>query len=120
LPLPASRARGALAGSWGAAASTDGGLYAWEFKKNRRELKVHVERTLVFNNLALRQNAPLAGLLLAYLLEDQVQTFVADGRLIRVLEDWCPPFQGHHLYYPSRCHTSPAFRFLTYALRYRD
>jgi DNA-binding transcriptional LysR family regulator len=73
----------------------------------------------VFNNIALRLNAALAGLGLAYLPEDQVQTHLADGRLIRVLADWCPAFAGYHLYYPSRRQSTPAFPLLVQALRYR-
>jgi len=99
---------------------TYGGLYAWEFEKRGRELKVRVEGQLVFNNLALRLNAALAGLGLAYLPEDQVQAHLADGRLIRVLDDWCPPFSGYHLYYPSRRQATPAFALLVDALRYRS
>jgi DNA-binding transcriptional LysR family regulator len=98
---------------------TYGGLYAWEFEKGGRELKVRVEGQLVFNNIALRVNAAMAGLGLAYLPEDQVQTHLADGRLIRVLADWCPPFPGYHLYYPSRRQPTPAFALLVDALRYR-
>jgi DNA-binding transcriptional LysR family regulator len=98
---------------------TYGSLYAWEFEKNGRELKVHVEGQLVFNNIALRRNAALAGLGLACLPEDQVQADVAAGRLVRVLADWCPPFSGYHLYYPSRRQSSPAFALLVDALRYR-
>jgi DNA-binding transcriptional LysR family regulator len=98
---------------------TYGGLYAWEFEKRGRELRVRVEGQLVFNNLALRLNAALAGLGLAYLPEDEVQTHLADGGLIRVLEDWCPPFSGYHLYYPSRRQPTPAFALLVDALRYR-
>jgi DNA-binding transcriptional LysR family regulator len=74
---------------------------------------------LVFNNIALRLNAVLAGLGLAYVPEDLVEANLADGRLVRVLEDWCPPFPGYHLYYPSRRHTSPAFAVVVDALRYR-
>jgi DNA-binding transcriptional LysR family regulator len=74
----------------------------------------------VFNNLALRLNAALSGLGLAYLPEDQVRTHLADGRLIRVLADWCPPFSGYHLYYPSRRQATPAFVLLVDALRYRS
>src|SRR5204863_3079031 len=81
---------------------TYGGLYVWEFEKRGRELKVRVEGQLVFNNLALRLNAALAGCGLAYLPEDQVRAHLAAGRLVRVLEDWCPPFSGYHIYYPSR------------------
>jgi DNA-binding transcriptional LysR family regulator len=98
---------------------TYGGLYAWEFEKGRRELKVRVEGPLVFNNIALRLNAALAGFGLAYLPEDSVQTHLATGRLIRVLSDWCPPFSGYHLYYPSRRQPTPAFALLVDALRYR-
>ena len=98
---------------------TYGGVYAWEFEKDGRELKVRAEGQLVFNNLALRLSAALAGLGLAYLPEDQVQIHVADGRLVRVLEDWCEPYTGYHLYYPSRRQTSPAFAVVVEALRYR-
>lgn len=98
---------------------TYGGLYVWEFEKARRELKVRVEGQLVFDNIALRVNAALAGFGLAYLPEDQVQAHLADRRLIRVLADWCPPFSGYHLYYPSRRQLTPAFVLLVDALRFR-
>ena len=99
---------------------TAGGLYVWEFGKGRRELKVRVEGPLVFNTIALRLNAALAGFGLAYLPEDPVAAPLADGRLIRVLADWCPPFPGYHLYYPSRRQPRPAFALLVDALRYRE
>ena len=99
---------------------TYGGLYAWEFEKGGRELKVRVEGQLVFNNTAFRLSAALAGFGLAYMPEDQVQTHISEGRLICVLADWCPPFPGYHLYYPSRRHLSPAFAVLLDALRYRS
>lgn len=99
---------------------THDNLYAWEFEKFGRELKVRVEGQLVFNNIALRLNAALAGCGLAYLPEEQVEVHLADGRLIRVLDDWCPPFPGYHLYYPSRRQHTPAFALLVDALRYRD
>ncbi len=98
---------------------TYGGLYAWEFEKGGREVKVRVEGKLVFNTIALRQNAALAGFGLAYLPEDQVRAHVAKGRLIRVLADWCPSFSGYHLYYPSRRQPTPAFVLLVDALRHR-
>jgi DNA-binding transcriptional LysR family regulator len=98
---------------------TYGGLYPWEFEKRGRELKARGEGQFVFNNIALRLNATLAGFGLAYLPEDQVQTHLADGWLIRVLEDWCPRFSGYHLYYPSRRQPTPAFALLADALRYR-
>jgi DNA-binding transcriptional LysR family regulator len=98
---------------------TRGGIYAWEFEKRGRELKVRVEGQLVVNNIGLRLDAVLSGFGLAYLPDDQVQTYIKNGRLIRVLEDWCPPFSGYHLYYPSRRQTTPAFALLVDALRFR-
>ena len=98
---------------------TYGGLYAWEFEKGGRELRVRVEGQLVLNGTTQVLNAALAGFGLAYLPEDLAQPHVAKGSLIRVLEDWCAPFPGYHLYYPSRRHSSPAFALLVDALRYR-
>lgn len=94
-------------------------VYAWEFEKNGREVKVHVEGQLTFNNLALRLEAALAGCGLAYLPEDQVRTAIAQKRLIGLLADWCPKFAGYHLYYPSRRQQTPAFSVVVDALRYR-
>ncbi|MBZ9723877.1 LysR family transcriptional regulator [Mesorhizobium sp. CO1-1-11] len=98
---------------------THGGLYAWEFEKAGRELKVRVDGQLIFNTAGLRMNAVLAGVGLAYLPEDQVTAHLADGRLLRLMADWCPPFPGYHLYYPSRRQATPAFTLLVDALRYR-
>jgi DNA-binding transcriptional LysR family regulator len=98
---------------------THGGLYAWEFEKGGRELRVRVEGQLVFNGTAPMLDAALAGFGLAYLPEDQVQAHLADGRLVRVLADWCPPYPGYHLYYPCRRQPTPAFALLVEALRYR-
>ncbi|CAI8936889.1 LysR family transcriptional regulator [Pseudomonas brassicacearum] len=97
---------------------THGGLYVWEFEKQGQELNVRVEGQLVFNTIAMRLEAALQGLGLAFMPEDLVQDAVAQGRLIRVLEDWCEPFSGYHLYYPSRRQSSPAFTLLREALRY--
>jgi DNA-binding transcriptional LysR family regulator len=96
-----------------------GSLYAWEFEKNGRELNARVEGQLVFNSAGLLLEGALKGLGLAYLTEGQVQPFISQGRLVRVLADWCPPFSGYHLYYPSRRQSSPAFTLLIDALRYR-
>jgi len=98
---------------------THGGLYAWEFEKGGRELRVRVEGQLVFNATAAMLDAALAGFGLAYLPEDDVRAHLADERLVRVLADWCPPFPGYHLYYPSRRQPTPAFALLVDALRYR-
>jgi len=80
---------------------------------------VRVEGQLVFNNTTLILGAALAGFGLAYLPEDHVADDIAAGRLVRVLEDWSPPFPGYHLYYPSRRQPSPAFSLVVEALRYR-
>ncbi|MBB5046639.1 DNA-binding transcriptional LysR family regulator [Rhodopseudomonas rhenobacensis] len=98
---------------------TYGGLFAWEFEKGGHEVKVRVEGQLVFNNIALRLESALQGLGLAYMPEDHALDHIREGRLIRVLEDWCEPFPGYHLYYPSRRHASPAFAIMVDALRYR-
>jgi DNA-binding transcriptional LysR family regulator len=100
--------------------STHGGLYAWEFEKGAREMKVRVEGQLVFNGTFQMLNAALAGLGLAYVPDDLTQQHLAKGRLKRVLEDWCQPFAGYHLYYPSRRQSSAAFALLVDALRYRS
>lgn len=99
---------------------TRGGLYPWEFEKGSREIKVHVEGQLVFNTLATRLRAIRAGLGIGFVPEDIVQDDVTAGRLVRVLADWCAPFPGYHLYYPSRRHTSPALSLLVDAVRYRE
>ncbi|MBY3144062.1 LysR family transcriptional regulator [Rhizobium laguerreae] len=98
---------------------TYGNILAWEFEKDGHELKVRVEGQLVFNNMAMRIDAVKRGLGLAYMPEDQVADHVARGELIKVLEDWCAPFPGYHLYYPNRRHASPAFSLVVEALRYR-
>ena len=96
-----------------------GGLYAWEFEKGDRTLNVHVEGQLVFNGVAQILNAALAGLGLGYVPEGLVQAHLAEGRLVRVLADWCPPYPGYHLYYASRRQHTPAFALLVEALRYK-
>lgn len=99
---------------------TRGGLYAWEFEKGGRALNVRVEGQLVVNEIALALQAAGDGLGIAYLPEDYVLADIEAGRLTRVLESWCAPFPGYHLYYPSRRHQSPAFTLLVDALRYRS
>ena len=98
---------------------TAGGLYAWELEQGGRELRVRVEGQMAFNNVGMMLRATQAGLGLACVLEDHVIDLIAEGRLIRVLEDWCPPFAGYHLYYPSRRQPSAGFALLVDALRYR-
>ncbi|MFJ5397598.1 LysR family transcriptional regulator [Pectobacterium sp. CHL-2024] len=97
---------------------TMGGIYAWEFEKNGREIKVRVEGQLTMNSLRQRIDAALIGLGLAYVPEDSVRDDIASGRLMRVLTEWCPPFPGYYLYYPSRKQHTTAFSLFVEALRY--
>lgn len=96
---------------------THGGLYAWEFDRDGRELRVRVEGQLVLSTSSLILKAAVAGFGLAYLPEDEVRAQLATGQLVRVLADWCPPFSGYHLYYPSRRQPTAAFALLLDALR---
>jgi DNA-binding transcriptional LysR family regulator len=98
---------------------THGGFYAWEFQKDGQELKVRIQGRTAFNTVAMMRKAALDGFGLAYLPEDQVDAAVQEGRLIRVLSEWCPPRPAYHLYYPSRRQHSPAFALVIEALRYR-
>ncbi len=98
---------------------TLGGIYAWEFEKKSRKLKVRVEGQLVFNDTALARAAAVDGFGLAYLFEDDVAGQIERGDLVELLADWTPPFPGYHLYYPSRRQQSPAFALIVDTLRYR-
>ena len=98
---------------------TFAGFFPWAFEKRGREVKVHVEGPLVFNTIDLIRDAAIEGFGLAYLPADQVGSHVDEGRLVRVLEDWCPRLSGYHLYYPNR-KQSAAFMLLVEALRYKD
>src|SRR3954466_808881 len=99
---------------------THGSLYAWEFERGNRELKVRVEGQLTCNGTAQLLNGALAGLGLAYVPEGMVEQHIAKARLRRVLEDWCPPYSGYHLFYPSRRQSSAAFNLVVDALRHRS
>jgi len=99
---------------------TGGGLYAWEFERDGEELQVRMNGPLIMNDGLMLEAAALDGLALAYTFENQVAQYVEDGRLVRVLEDWCPPFSGYHLYYPSRRQHTAAFALFVEALRYRS
>ena len=96
-----------------------GGLYAWEFERRGRALEVRVEGQVILNTSPQIVTAALDDIGIAFLPEDEFSPHLEEGRLIRVLEDWCPPFPGFHLYYPSRRHPSPAFSLVLDALKYR-
>ncbi len=99
---------------------TYGGLYAWEFEKDGRALNVRVDGQMIVNDTTVALQAAMDGVGIAFITDDQVLPLIAEGRLVRVLEDWCPPFPGYHLYYPSRRQHTSAFAVLVEALRYRD
>jgi DNA-binding transcriptional LysR family regulator len=99
---------------------TLGGLYAWEFEKDTRPLNVRVDGQFICNDVPMIIDAALSGIGLTCLPDDHLGPLVKEGKLVSVLEDWCPPFPGYHLYYPSRRLASPAFALLVDALRYRS
>jgi DNA-binding transcriptional LysR family regulator len=99
---------------------THGGVYAWEFEKSNRELRVRVDGQLTFKGTPQILTAALSGFGLAYVPEDLARPHLAKGRLRRVLADWCQPHSGYHLYYPSRRQPSAAFTLMIDALRFRN
>jgi len=96
---------------------TRGGVYVWEFEKKARELNFRASGQAIFNTSPHIVEAAGMGLGIAFLPEGEFAPHLEDGRLVRVLEDWCPPFPGYHLYYPSRRQPSPAFTLVVEALR---
>lgn len=98
---------------------THGNVYAWEFERGKRELRVRVEGQFTFNSTTELLNGALCGYGLAYVPEGMAQPSVEKGRLVRVLADWCPPYSGYHLFYPSRRQSSAAFNLVVDALRFR-
>lgn len=99
---------------------SSGGLHIWDFERDGRPLNVRVDGQMVFNTSPNIVDAALAGLGIAWLPEEEFAPHIAEGSLVRVLEDWCPPFPGYYLYYPSRRQPSPAFTLVLEALRHRS
>ncbi|AWH49627.1 LysR family transcriptional regulator [Stenotrophomonas sp. SAU14A_NAIMI4_5] len=96
---------------------TTGGLYVWEFERRGRQVNVRVDGQATFNSSPHIVLAALQGLGIAFLPEEEFAPHLQEGRLVRTLQDWCPPFSGYHLYYPSRKQHSPAFALVIEALR---
>lgn len=94
-----------------------GGVYVWEFERRGRQVNVRVDGQAIFNTSPPIVLAALDGQGIAFLPEDEFAPHIEKGRLVRVLQDWCPPFAGYHLYYPSRRQHSPAFSLVVDALR---
>lgn len=97
--------------------TSSGGIYVWEFDNKKGPVNVRVEGQLTFNTAAHMIDAALAGLGIAFLPEEEFGSHISEGRLIRVLDEWCIPFPGYYLYYPSRKQPSPAFSLVLDALR---
>ena len=95
----------------------EGPIYRWEFEKRGKPLSVSASGPVIVSDAQFMIRAALDGVGLAYILEDYVADHIARGELVRVLEDWCPPFDGYFLYYPSRRQQSPALQALVAALR---
>lgn len=98
---------------------TYGGIYAWEFEKDGQKLNVRVDGQLVFNSNGMIFKAALAGHGIAYVAEGKAREHVDRGELVLALDEWCQPYSGYHLYYPSRRQSTPAFVALVNGLRYR-
>ncbi|MGH8319976.1 MAG: LysR family transcriptional regulator [Steroidobacteraceae bacterium] len=98
---------------------TYGGVWAWDFERDGRELKVRVDGQLTFNSIFQVRDAALEGYGLAYVPEDLARPYLTRGQLTWVLQEWSPPWPGYHLYYPSRRQSSPAFALIVDALRHR-
>ncbi|HGT3367230.1 TPA: LysR family transcriptional regulator, partial [Pseudomonas aeruginosa] len=95
-----------------------GGLYIWDFERKGKQVNVRVDGQLIFNTSPNVVDAALMGMGIAWLPEEEFAPHIENGRLIRVLEDWCAPFPGYYLYYPSRRQPSPAFKLVVEALHY--
>lgn len=99
--------------------SGSGAVYSWEFEKEGRALRVRPDGQLVLNSGGPMLDALLGGHGIGMLMKDRVLPYLADGRLVEVLDDWCQPFSGFHLYYPSRRQSSAVFALVVEQLRYR-
>jgi DNA-binding transcriptional LysR family regulator len=99
---------------------THGGLYVWEFERAGEQLNVRVDGQVVFNSTPHIVLAALEGLGIAFLPEEEFAPHIEEGRLVRVLQDWCAPFEGYYLYYPSRRQPSPAFTRVVDVLRFNE
>jgi len=99
--------------------SPAGSVYAWEFEKAGRKLNIRVNGPLISNSIVHVLNGALDGIGLAYVPESMAKPHIEKGNLIEVLADWSPTFEGFHLYYPNRRHTSSAFVAFVEAVRYR-
>ena len=96
------------------------GVYRWEFDKGKRSLSMAVDGPLIVDDAEISVRAALDGIGVAFALEHHVAPFISTGKLVRVLEDWCPPFPGYFLYYPSRRQQPAALSALINTLRLQN
>jgi DNA-binding transcriptional LysR family regulator len=99
--------------------ASSGGVYAWELQHEGRTMEVKVRGQFIFNGVYQMLNAALEGCGLAFLTDDLLLEHVREGRLVSVMQDWCPHFPGLHAYYPSRRHSSRALALVIDAIRYK-
>ena len=99
--------------------SDTSGLYAWEFEKDAQKFSLKVKGQYIANSTIHQLDAGLAGLGIAYIPEYVADGYIKSGKLIAVLTEWCPYFDGYHIYYPHRRQDSPAFMAFLQVLRDR-
>lgn len=99
--------------------ASSGGIYAWELQHDGREMEVRVRGQAVFTSAYQMLHAALDGAGLAFIPSDMTVPYVRQGRLVRVMENWCPTFPGLHAYYPSRRNSSRALGLVIDAIRYK-
>jgi len=98
---------------------SSGGLYVWEFEKDGKDVNVRVDGQVTLNSMPLVMEAVRSGHGIAYVMEDRAEALIRWGAAVQILRNWSQPFDGYHLYYPSRRQPTPAFSLLVEALRYR-
>ncbi|HEN3577008.1 TPA: LysR family transcriptional regulator [Yersinia enterocolitica] len=98
---------------------THGGFYVWEFERDGREVTARVEGQIIFHSIFQIVKAAVAGFGLAHVPEELAAPFIKSGRLISVMEEWTPYWEGLHIYYPNRRNASKAFSLVVEALRYQ-
>lgn len=92
-------------------------MYRWEFEKGKKELSVAVNGPLIVDDLELVVRAALDGIGLVFVAEHEIAPYLAEGKLVRVLQDWCQPFAGFFIYYPSRRQQTAALSALVEVLK---
>jgi DNA-binding transcriptional LysR family regulator len=95
----------------------DGAVFTWPFERNRKTRRISVDGRVIVNDTYLAIRAAADGLGIAYTIESLAEPFLRSGQLVRILEDWSPPFEGLILYYPGRRQVPAALRALIDMIR---